>query len=336
MLTVVTGAAGHAGANLVRALIARGYQTRVLVHEDARAIQGLDTEIFRGDVCHPDSLSKVFEGADIVFHLAARISIANNEWKRLEATNIIGARNVIEACIRQNVRRLVHFSSIHSIAQDPGGRPVDESQCLAGTGRCPPYDRSKAAGELEVRSGMERGLDAVIISPTAIIGPYDYKPSHFGEALVKMASGRLPALVGGGFDWVDARDVALGAILAGEMAPAGAKYILSGRWVSIRDMAALVEKITGAPMPRFVCPLWLAGAAAPLVTTFDRMCGRRSLYTRDSARALGCGRNISHEKATLELGYNTRPFEETIADTISWFVENGRITSVGGKGHRPR
>lgn len=336
MLSVVTGAAGHAGANLVRALIARGRPVRVLIHQDTRAIEGLDVEIFRGDVCDPDSLLKAFAGADIVYHLAARISIANNEWHRLEAINIKGVRNVVEACLNQNVRRLVHFSSIHAIAGASDGRPVDESTSLAADGHCPPYDRSKAAGEQEVRRGIEKGLDAVIVAPTAIIGPYDYKPSHFGEALIKMASGRLPALVGGGFDWVDARDVAEGAILAGDKAKAGEKFLLSGHWVSICDMAALVERITGVPAPGFICPLWLAGAAAPLVTTIDRLCGRRSLYTRDMARALGECRDVSHSKATRRFGYNPRPFEETIADTISWFMDNGQIKSIGGKRRHPR
>jgi dihydroflavonol-4-reductase len=203
--------------------------------------------------------------------------------------------------------------------------PVDESHPLVESRHYPPYDRSKAAAEKEVRQGIEKGLDAVIISPTAIIGPHDYRPSHFGEALLKLANGNLPALVSGGFDWVDVRDVIQGARQAEERAPTGAKYILSGHWVSLRDVARLVEQITGVPAPHFVCPMWLARLGAPLITTFDRLAGRRPLYTSVSLQALRGNRNISHQKATRELDYQPRPFRETLIDTLRWFEENSRL-----------
>ena len=319
MSVVVTGAAGHIGANLVRALLAQGRPTRALVHVDRKAVEGLDVEVFEGDIGNPDSLVDAFEGAEVVYHLAVHISIRNDEWPLLESINVIGSRNVVEACLRCGVRRLVHFSSIHAITQELTDIPASESQ------HYPPYDRSKAAAEREVRQGIERGLDAVIISPTAIIGPYDYKPSHFGEALLKLANGKLPALVSGGFDWVDVRDVIQGAMRAEERAPTGAKYILSGHWVSLRDLAALVEQMTGASAPGFVCPMWLARIGAPIVTALDRLRGRRPLYTSASLQALRDNRSISYQKATKELDYHPRPFRETLIDTLRWFEENGRL-----------
>jgi dihydroflavonol-4-reductase len=210
-MIVVTGAAGHAGANLVRALVAKGRPVRALVHLDRQALEGLDIEVVKGDICDLDSLLGAFEGAEVVYHLAARIAISNEPWSLLEAVNVSGTRNVVEACLSCGVRRLVHFSSIHTMIDRAGDIPVDESNPLVESRHYPPYDRSKAAAEREVRRGIERGLDAIIISPTAIIGPHDYKPSHFGEALLRLANGRLPALVAGGFDWVDVRDVVQGA-----------------------------------------------------------------------------------------------------------------------------
>jgi len=325
-MIVVTGAAGHVGANLVPALLARGRKVRVLVHADRRAFQGLDVEVMPGDIRDPESLVDAFKNAEVVYHLAARISIFQHDWPLLEAVNVTGTRNVVEACLRCGVRRLVHFSTIHSIARSTGEGTVDELESLVESRRYPAYDRSKAAAEKEVCQGVERGLDAVIISPTGIIGPNDYKPSHFGDALLRLANGRLPSLVSGGFDWVDVRDVVRGAVRAEEKAPAGAKYILSGHWVSLREVAGLVARITGVPAPGFVCPMWLAQVGAPFISAFDRLAGRRPLYTSVSLQALRDNRDISHQKATGELDYQPRPFKETLIDTLRWFEENGQLT----------
>jgi dihydroflavonol-4-reductase len=326
MSVVITGAAGHVGTNLVRALLAQGRPIRALVHVDRQSVAGLDVEVVKGDIRDQDSLLAAFSGAEVVYHLAAHISLLKEEWPLLESVNITGTRNVVEACLRCGVSRLVHFSSIHTIAQAPKNIPVDESRPLVESRHGLSYDHSKAAAEEEVRRGIEKGLDAIIISPTAIIGPYDYRPSHFGEALLRLANGNLPALVTGGYDWVDVRDVVQGALRAEERAPTGAKYILSGHWVSLRDVATLVAQITGVPAPGFICPMWLARIGAPIITAFDRLAGRRPLYTSVSLEALRGHRNISHQKATQELNYYPRSFRETIIDTLRWFEETGRLT----------
>ena len=323
----VTGATGHLGANLIRTLLAQGRPVRALLHVNRQAIEGLKVEIANGDVCNPASLRQAFDGADVVYHLAARISLSMGDWPVVEAVNVVGTRNVVEACLDCGVRRLVHFSSIHAFNQEPLNIPLDEARQFVESRRCPPYDRSKAAGEKEVRRGIERGLDAIIINPTAVIGPYDFEPSYFGEALLAIACRKLPALVSGGFDWVDARDVVTGAMRAEECAPTGAKYLLSGHWVSIAEVAALVEEITGVPAPRLVCPLWLAHVGTPFTAAFARMVGTRPLYTTVSLKALKSNRCISHERATRDLAYNPRPFRETLADTLHWFQENGYLGS---------
>lgn len=325
MTVAITGASGHLGANLLRALIDKGRPTRCLVHVHCRALDGLDTEIVRGDIRDTDSLCRAFEGADVVYHLAACISLSMKDWPALESVNVAGTRNVVEACLRTGVRRLIHFSSIHALVQEPFSIPVDESRPLSESRYYPPYDRSKAAAEIEVRRGIEKGLDAVILYPTAIIGPHDYQPSYFGEALLSLAQRRLPALVTGGFDWVDVRDVVAGAIQAEEKAPAGARYLISGHWVSMCDIAAMVAEITGMPTTRFVVPLWLAHIGAPFIQALSRLNGKRPLYTGVSLRALKSNRHISHERATRELGYQPRPFRETLADTLRWFEENGQF-----------
>jgi len=322
MLAAVTGASGHLGANLVRALIERKWQVRALVRNDIRALEGLDIELVSGDVLDEKSLRDAFLGADVVFHLAGRISIVSWDRKEVEAVNITGVKNVVEACKSTGVKRLIHTSSFHSHQQEPLDEPLDESRPLHN-GNYPPYDHSKAEGEKIVRAAIEQGLDAVIINPGGMLGPYDFKPSHFGSTLLSIAKGKFPALVDAGLSWVDNRDVAEGMITACERAKAGAKYILSGHWVTLKYVAEQVAKINGVNPPRMVLPMWLAKVAAPLAMLFDRVRGRRLLFTPISLKELESNHLLSHEKASRELGYQPRPLEQALADTMGWFRSHG-------------
>jgi dihydroflavonol-4-reductase len=325
MTVTVTGASGHLGANLVRALLARGERVRVLIHQTRQGLEGLDVEPVHGSLGDIPSLERAFAGAETVYHAAGYISLLRSEWPLLERTNVVGTRNVVNACIACGVERLVHFSSIHALVQEPLNVPVDESRPLVDSHDCPPYDQSKAAGEREVRQAIEQGLNGVILYPTAIIGPYDFGPSHIGEVLLALAAGRLPALVGSGFDWVDVRDVSQGALSAAEEAASNARYLLSGHWASLRRLAELTHEITGAPIPRFTCPMLLARVGAPFATAAAHLTGSRPLFTSVSLEALRSNRQISHDRATRDLGYQPRPLAETLRDTYRWFSEHGEL-----------
>jgi len=325
MTVVVTGASGHLGGNLVRALLSQGRVVRALIHRDRRSLAGLDVETCPGDVCDPASLRRAFQGADVVYHAAGHISILRDDWPLLERTNVLGMRNVLAAVRACGVRRLVHFSSIDALEQEPLDQPVDESRPLVSSPHAPPYDRSKALGERELRRAVEQGLDAVILYPTSIIGPYDWRPSHVGDVLLALCRRRLPALVSGGFDWVDVRDVAAGALQAERLAPPGGRYLLSGHWRSVQDLARQVQDLSGVPVPRLVAPLGLARLGAPLATWYCRSTGRRPLFTVVALQALHSNHNISHARATAEFGYQPRPFRDTLADTLTWFAQEGYL-----------
>ena len=325
MTVVITGASGHIGTNLVRALIQDGRPTRSLVHLHHQSIDGLDTEIVSGDIRDRASLDEAFRGAVVVYHLAACISLSMKGWPHLEAINVNGTRNVVEACLENGVKRLVHFSSIHALHQEPLDVPIDESRPLSSAPGYPPYDRSKALAELEVRKGIEKGLDAVIVYPTAVIGPYDYEPSYLGEAISSIAAHKLPAMVHGGYDWVDVRDVVRGAMSAERRGGTGEGYILSGHWVSLNDIGAMVREITGTPPPGLCVPLWLAHLGVPFIALYSKIVGCRPLYTDFSLKVLKSNRHISHAKATRELGYEPRPFRDSIRDTLEWFCDCGRL-----------
>jgi dihydroflavonol-4-reductase len=326
MTVLVTGASGHIGANLIRILLTQGYQVRALVHSDIEGISGLDVEQVKGDVHQQNDVLVACVGIDVVYHLASYVSIQKGDGNRLQAINVNGTRNIITACHLNKIRRLVHFSSIHAFQKDPLNQVLDENRALVNIDGISNYEQSKAASENLVRQAVNDGLDAVIVNPTAVIGPYDYKPSHIGQVLISLARRHLPALVEGGFDWVDSRDVALAAIIAAEVAPAGARYLLSGHWVSVLDLARVFEKLTGISAPSFVCPMGLAKTFVPLGEFFSRLVGSRSVYTSMSLEVLNSHRNISHARATSDLDYHPRPFSTTIADTLQWFIDHQRIS----------
>lgn len=329
MPVLVTGAAGHLGANLVRALLAQGRSVRALVYRDRRALEGLDLDLFQGDVGRADSMVEACAGCDVVYHLAVHISLRDEDWPQMRAINVDGTRNVVNACLEQGVRRLIHFSSVHALKNEPMERAIDETRPLVEKGDALPYDLSKAMSELEVQRGVDLGLDAIIINPTGIIGPHDPKPSHFGAVLLALATGKLPALIAGGFDWVDARDVCRGALSAEAEAPRGSKYLLSGHWISIEEIARHVEEICGVPRPRFVAPMWLARLGIPFSPIIFRLGADRSLYSSASLQALRANPDVSHAKATKELGYRPRPIRETLEDTLHWFQEHGYLQRTG-------
>jgi dihydroflavonol-4-reductase len=327
IMIVVTGASGLLGGNLVRALLEEGFRVRCVVHRDYRALNGLDVELIQGDVRNTESLMRAFKSAQIVYHLAGEISLEMKGWSKMEGINVIGVRNVVNACLACRVDRLIHFSSIHAMEQKPLDVPLDESRTRVQIDNSVPYDWSKAAGEIEVTKGITEGLDAVIINPTGVLGPYDFKPSFFGEGIIWMAEGKLPILVKGGFNWVDARDVADGAIIAAQSAPTGSNYLLGGHWHSLTEIGELLSNLTGIHPPFLSVPLWLAYLGVPIMSIFSKITRQRNNFTRVALRSLKSNRNIKYDLAFHELAYQPRPFQETLADVLAWFSSNGYINS---------
>lgn len=317
----VTGASGHIGANLVRELLSRGFQVTTLIRQSSEALEGLDVTRVNGDILDTRSLRRAFKGVEQVYHLAAHISIQQGESELLERINVQGTRNVMTACRMESVETLVHFSSIHALNLKPLDQPVTEENPLLGGSADygADYDISKASADSLVRQNDDEELSTRIIYPTAVLGPNDFRQSLFGQAIRKMAGGKLPALVAGGFDWVDARDVAWGAVEAAEKGEDKDRYILSGNYVDMPEVAAVIAELTGVAAPRFTCPTWLAGVFAPMMSTWARLTGEAPLYTRDSLATLSTNKVMSHGKASRKLSYRPRPFRESMVDVLSFY-----------------
>ena len=318
----VTGASGHIGANLIRILIERKHKVTVLYNIDDRAFKELDVNIVQGSLYNTYALEKLVLNADVVFHLAANISILGDKDGSVCRTNVEGTKNIVNASIKAGVKKFIHFSSIHAFNQNPLNEPLDENRSLVGN-NASSYDKSKAEGERIVLNSIEKGLDAIILSPTSIIGPFDFKPSLMGQVLIKMYNNQIHALVSGGYDWVDVRDVALSAYNSITMGVKGEKYLLSGKWASLKELSLAISKCTNKKTPKFVCPSWLAKAWLPILNLYDKAKGNAPLYTSESLEILALGnRSICNNKAKNVLKHNPRSLEETLIDTYKWFIEN--------------
>lgn len=319
MTVVVTGAAGHLGSNLARLLIGRGQRVRAVDLRPAPSLAGLDVEFAQADVLDPSSLRGVFAGADVVFHLAARISIAGDPDGRVWATNVTGVRNVAEAALEMGVRRLVHCSSVHAfdLAAARGG-VVDEASPRSLRPGLPVYDRSKAAGETELRAVVARGLDAVVVNPTGVIGPCDFEPSRMGRFFQALRRRSLPALVAGAFDWVDVRDVALTLAAASEHGRTGESYLIPGQHATMRELALLAHEAAGAPVPGWTVPMAVARGWAWTRSAVSAPTAS-SLFTAESLHALASDPQVSGARARQELGHDPRPLRDTIGDLYRWF-----------------
>ncbi|NUO53993.1 MAG: NAD-dependent epimerase/dehydratase family protein [Polyangiaceae bacterium] len=311
---VVTGASGHVGAALVRALLAERATVRALVRSDVRALEGLDVERIKVDVTDRGAVMDALRGAEVVYHAAARVTLESEHDPAAERTNIEGTRNVLEGCRAHGVRRLVHFSTVHVLGD--GAELVAEHPGA-------PYERSKAGAEREVQRAVKEGLDAVVVSPCAVIGPYDHKPSHMGKVLLMLAKGWLPATVAGGQSWVDVRDIAASSIAAAKKGEKGARYLLAGHWLPMREFATLASRAARVSPPRFSVPISLAKRFAPLAERASRWLGQEPLFTRASMDSLESRPRTPCERAAAVLGHAPRATEATLEDTFRWFEDAG-------------
>ena len=320
-MNAVTGATGHIGNVLVRKLLAEGKTVRAIVPpgEDTHPLDGLDIEIVRGDLRDVDSLLSAFRGIEVIYHLAGIISILPGRRELLHQVNVEGTQNVVQACFKSAVSRMVYTSSIHAIKEPPHGTVITETQPFDPHSVLGDYAKSKANATLAVIDGIRKGLNAVIVCPTGVIGPYDYRISEMGHLIQDFLRRKIKACVDGAYDFVDVRDVAQGLMLAGEKGGTGESYILSGEQISVKGLFSLLETITGINAPKFQISCKLARIAGIIATPYYKLCKSKPLFTSYSIDVLASNSLVSSAKAKRELGYFTRSIRESLADSVSWF-----------------
>ncbi|MFQ5968183.1 MAG: NAD-dependent epimerase/dehydratase family protein [Acidimicrobiia bacterium] len=318
-LIAVTGASGHLGAAVVRVALDAGHRVRAVDLRSGPGLEGLNVDFAAADVLDDDAITRALTGVELAFHLAGIISVTGDVGGQVWRTNVEGTAATARAALQAGVRRFVHCSSVHAYDLEQAGPYLDETAPRAEAAHLPVYDRSKAAGEQAVRGAIAQGLDAVMVNPTGIIGPLDFGLSRMGRVFLALRQRRLPALVEGAFDWVDVRDVADGLLRAAELGSTGENYLLSGKRLSVMELAQLAASITGVDPPRFVVPMAVARLWGPLGNWLGRRTGSPLVFTGESLHALRHSPEVRSDKAASDLGYQARPIRETVSDLYEWF-----------------
>lgn len=321
---LVTGACGHLGGTLVRLLERTGAQVRGLRLPEEQARDRAHVTYYPGDVRDRDSLRPLFQGlADrevVVFHTAAIVDISGEATPQMVDVNVNGTKNILALCREYGVKRLVYVSSVHAIPEKDGYavlREVDSFSPQQVTGG---YAKTKAEATQAVLDAAAQGLDAVVVHPSGILGPFDGTGNHLVQLVKEYAGGKLPACVKGGYDFVDVRDVAAGCLAAAEKGRSGQCYILSNRHYEVKEVLAMAKTLChGRRLP--VLPMWMAQAAEPLLGWVARVKKQRPLYTKYSLYTLRSNDRFDHGKATAELGYRPRDLRQTVRDTLRWLAK---------------
>ena len=330
VIYIVTGAAGHLGSTVVRKLLALGKTIRTLVlpHEMHKN-DLIGTEIYEGDVCNEESLEPLFATQDgeelIVIHCAGIVSIASGYHKIVYDVNVSGTRNVVDCCIKHHVKKLVYVSSVHAIPEKPKGEIITEISHFDPDQVVGLYAKTKSEATQIVLNAAAEGLDASVVHPSGICGPYDYGRGHITQLFKDYYKGSLTAAVKGGYDFCDVRDVADGIISCVENGKQGECYILSGKYYSIPDMLEYFHEISGKKPIKTYLPLWFAKLTAPLAEVYYKILRQPPLYTSYSLYTLETNANFSNEKAKSWLGYHVRPITDTIKDMMNWMKKEKLI-----------
>ena len=323
-LFLVTGANGHLGNTIIRMLKKNGAAVRGLILPTEQAVDGDSVHYLYGDVRKLESLRPFFEqtgDAEVyVIHTAGIIDISEQVSPLMYDVNVNGTKNILSLCMDYKVKRLLYVSSVHAIPEQDHLAVLHEVKRFSPDWVVGGYAKTKAEATQAVLDAVEQGLDAVVVHPSGILGPYDSSGNHLVQLVQDYINGKLPACVHGGYDFVDVRDVASGCLTAIEKGKTGECYILSNRHYEVKDVLRIAKNVTGGrKLP--VLPMWMAKATAPLLGLYSKLRKERPLYTKYSLYTLSSNDRFSHDKATVDLNYRPRDLRQTIADTVTWLRE---------------
>ena len=379
MVVAITGASGFVGRVVVPLLVGQGRRVRALMRaggalrsdgalqaggallsgEVARSAGAgrfggaapsgtarmAGVEIVTGDLLRRESLAELVRGADVVIHLAAAITVGDTFDAAAYHVNMEGTRLLLEAARAAGVRRFIQVSSVVVFEQAPYDQVLNEDRSLA-LGSVYDYERSKLTAHTMALSFNAPDFEVVVLAPTAVVGPYDWRPSRIGEMVMNLYRRRIPAIFAGGIDFVDVRDIAAALVASVDRGRPGQVYLLSGGWHSLTELRDVVAAAAVGPVAAaaaavaagkggrvgrsllpLVLPLWLVRVAVPLVKVFSAVTGRFRYFNYAAINKLvDSNRRVDPSKARAELDFTSRPFAETIGDTVEWFRQEGYLT----------
>jgi dihydroflavonol-4-reductase len=327
MKAFVTGATGFIGASIVRELLQDGVAVRALVRpgSDTRNLTGLKLELCHGDLLDLTSLENGCNGCQWVFHAAADYRLWTRTPQSMYRINVEGTRNLLDAALSSGAQRVVYTSSVGTLGNPGDGTPGNEQTPVGLSDMVGDYKTSKFLAEREAEKFVDRGLPLVIVNPSTPVGPQDIKPTPTGKIIVDFLNGKMPAYLDTGLNLIAVEDCARGHILAAQKGQIGARYILGNRNLTLQDIFAMLERITGLPAPRIRLPYWPILMAAYLNAGIARITGREPLIPLAGVQMARKFMYFDSSLAVRELGLPQTNVEAALGRAVDWFMANGYL-----------
>jgi dihydroflavonol-4-reductase len=326
MKTLITGANGFIGSAVMRQLLEKGHDVRVVVRpeSDRRNLEGMPVEVVEGNLQDKLSLKQAVNGCNAVFHIAADYRLWIPDPDNMYQTNVAGTRDLMLASAEAGVEKIVYTSSVAVLGLNKDGSPADEETPMVADDIIGHYKRSKYLAEKEVSSLIdENGLPAVIVNPSTPLGPRDIKPTPTGKIIVDTLNDRMPAYVDTGLNIAHVNDVAHGHILAFDKGKIGERYILGGENLSLQTILGIICGLSDKKPPSIKLPHNLILPIAWCMERWANISKKEPRVTVDEVRMSKHLMYFSSDKAIKDLGYQIRPAKEAIKDAIEWFIKNG-------------
>ena len=340
---LLTGAAGFLGSNICAQLLAEGKKVRALVLPNDKSVKYIpeQVEVVLGDLTDINSLDAFFavpEGMiSVVIHCASMVTVDPQYSDKLMAVNVTGTRNIITKVLNHpECEKMVYVSSTGAIPELPHGTKITEVDKFDP---CDPnkvvgaYSQSKAkATQMVLDAVRVMGLRACVVHPSGILGPNDHAIGETTGTVLQIIKGEMPMGMQGSFNLCDVRDLAAGTIAAVDKGRIGECYILANETVTLKEMCDMINAECDSKKIKLYLPLNLAGKIAQGLEKQAEKTGKKPLMTTFSVYNLARNNEFDYSKARNELGYTTRPYQETIRDMVHWMQEEGLI---GGEEYDP-
>lgn len=319
---LVTGATGFLGYHVVKLLNGHGIRPRVLElpGSDEQPLAGLDVERWAGDLDDPHALRTACTGMNAILHLAFKVSAGGGEQtlRDLQRVNVVGTRHLLDSAAAQGVTRVVVGSSALAVGVNRRPFPLDETAEWAQHAFDVPYAVSRRVAEQEALGRASSGFAVVSVCPAFTMGPDDPVGAPANKLIESLIHRKFPVTLPVGFGCLDVRDFAAGVLAAAEHGSAGQRYLLCGHNVTTGQFFAQVAAVAAVPAPRFAPPVRLIEALAIAAELLSKVRGRPAPLDRSILQLIGRYAWYDTTRAHTELGWQSRPLQQTVEDTVRW------------------
>jgi len=327
MKIFITGGDGFLGSNLVRVLLDRGHELRILVQagRETNTLNGLKLELVEGDLLNLESLKTAAKDSEAIFHLAASTSIWPSRSEIVNKINIEGTQNILQLAKDLNVKKLVYVGTANTFSFGTKDNPGKEDTPYLGKKYGLDYMDSKYEAHQFVMKAVAEGLPAVVVNPTFMLGPYDSAPSS-GAMILAVHSQKLPGFAPGGRNYICVKDAAVGIANALEKGRIGESYIIGNKNLSYKEAFSKIATVLDVKPPKISIPWWGILIYGRIGCFIARMTGGKPTVSYPMAKIACDTHYFTAEKAVRELDLPQSPIEEGISESFNWLKSNGYIT----------